>query len=82
MNGDEFVAKSNLDKRKDVISPNGLEVTRPDGAVWIQNGLFKSAMDIQMTMPPLEYEGVRIQSGYYITANTEKSYIEEMLLST
>ncbi|MGP5095723.1 phage tail spike protein [Staphylococcus equorum] len=77
MNGDEFVAKSNLDKRKTVISPNGLEVTRPDGAVWIQNGLFKSAMDIQMTMPPLEYEGVRIQSGYYITANTEKSYIEE-----
>ncbi len=77
MNGDEFVAKSNLDNRKTIVSPNGLEVTRPDGAVWVQNGLFKSAMDIQIAMPSLEYEGVRIQSGYYITANTEQSYIEE-----
>lgn len=77
MNGDEFVAKSNVDNRKTVVSPKGLNVTRPDGAVWIENGMFKSALDIQMAMPQPLSTGVEIIRGYYVTANTEKSYVEE-----
>ncbi|RIL71336.1 hypothetical protein BUY49_07045 [Staphylococcus devriesei] len=77
MDGDEFVAKSSTDKRKTVISPNGITITRPDGAAWVENGMFKSAMDIQMAMPQPISAGVEIYGSYYKTANTEKSYVEE-----
>lgn len=77
MDGDQFVAKSSTDKRKTVISPSGITITRPDGAAWVENGIFKSAMDIQMAMPQPIASGVEIYGSYYKTANTEKSYIEE-----
>ncbi|UXR34518.1 phage tail protein [Staphylococcus simulans] len=77
MDGDQFVAKSNIDQRKTVISPNGITITRPDGAAWVENGMFKSAMDIQMAMPQPISSGVEIYGSYYKTANTEKSYVEE-----
>ncbi|PTI93395.1 hypothetical protein BU045_05690 [Staphylococcus simulans] len=77
MDGDQFVAKSNVDKRKTVISPSGITITRPDGAAWVENGMFKSAMDIQMAMPQPISAGVEIKGSYYVTANTEKSYVEE-----
>lgn len=77
MDGDQFVAKSNIDKRKTVVSPNGITITRPDGASWVENGMFKSAMDIQMAMPQPISAGVEIYGSYYKTANTEKSYVEE-----
>lgn len=77
MDGDQFVAKSNVDQRKTVISPNGITITRPDGAAWVENGMFKSAMDIQMAMPQPISSGVEIKGSYYVTANTEKSYVEE-----
>lgn len=77
MDGDQFVAKSNIDQRKTVISPSGITITRPDGAAWVENGMFKSAMDIQMAMPQPTSAGVEIYGSYYKTANTEKSYVEE-----
>ncbi|WKU13039.1 phage tail spike protein [Staphylococcus devriesei] len=77
MDGDQFVAKSSTDKRKTVISPSGISITRPDGATWVENGMFKSAMDIQMAMPQPISSGVEIRGSYYVTANTEKSYVEE-----
>ncbi|TGE15153.1 hypothetical protein BJR09_12010 [Staphylococcus petrasii] len=77
MDGDQFVAKSSTDKRKTVISPSGITITRPDGAAWVENGMFKSAMDIQMAMPQPIAPGVEIYGSYYKTANTEKSYVEE-----
>lgn len=77
MDGDQFVAKSSTDKRKTVISPSGITITRPDGAAWVENGMFKSAMDIQMAMPQPIASGVEIYGSYYKTANTEKSYVEE-----
>ncbi|MDQ7231047.1 phage tail protein [Staphylococcus haemolyticus] len=77
MDGDQFIAKSNIDKRKTIISPNGITITRPDGAAWVENGMFKSAMDIQMAMPQPIASGVEIYGSYYKTANTEKSYVEE-----
>lgn len=77
MDGDQFVAKSSTDKRKTVISPSGITITRPDGAAWVENGMFKSAMDIQMAMPQPISAGVEIYGSYYKTANTEKSYVEE-----
>lgn len=77
MDGDQFVAKSSTDKRKTVISPSGITITRPDGAAWVENGMFKSAMDIQMAMPQPIASGVEIKGSYYVTANTEKSYVEE-----
>lgn len=77
MDGDEFVAKSTIDQRKTVISPKGISITRPDGATWVENGIFKSSMEIQMSMPPPLSAGVEIKGGYYVTSNTEKSYVEE-----
>lgn len=77
MDGDQFVAKSSTDRRKTVISPSGITITRPDGAAWVENGMFKSAMDIQMAMPQPISAGVEIYGSYYKTANTEKSYVEE-----
>lgn len=77
MDGDQFIAKSNDDKRKTVISPSGISITRPDGATWVENGMFKSAMDIQMAMPQPLSSGVEIKGSYYVTANTSKSYVEE-----
>lgn len=77
MDGDQFIAKSNIDKRKTVISPSGISITRPDGATWVENGMFKSAMDIQMAMPQPLSSGVEIKGSYYVTANTTKSYVEE-----
>lgn len=77
MDGDQFIAKSNDDKRKTVISPSGISITRPDGATWVENGMFKSAMDIQMAMPQPLSSGVEIKGSYYVTANTTKSYVEE-----
>ncbi|WP_059748395.1 phage tail spike protein [Staphylococcus haemolyticus] len=77
MDGDQFIAKSNIDKRKTVISPNGITITRPDGAAWVENGMFKSAMDIQMAMPQPLASGVSIYGSYYVTSNTSKSYVEE-----
>ena len=61
MDGDQFIAKSNDDKRKTVISPSGISITRPDGATWVENGMFKSAMDIQMAMPQPLSSGVEIK---------------------
>ncbi|PTJ36719.1 hypothetical protein BU021_12945, partial [Staphylococcus simulans] len=61
MDGDQFVAKSNIDQRKTVISPSGITITRPDGAAWVENGMFKSAMDIQMAMPQPISAGVEIK---------------------
>ncbi|WP_368874454.1 phage tail spike protein [Staphylococcus haemolyticus] len=77
MDGDQFIAKSNIDKRKTIISPNGITITRPDGAAWVENGMFKSAMDIQMAMPQPLASGVSIYGSYYVTSNTAKSYVEE-----
>lgn len=77
MDGDQFIAKSNIDKRKTIISPNGITITRPDGAAWVENGMFKSAMDIQMAMPQPLASGVSIYGSYYVTSNTSKSYVEE-----
>lgn len=77
MDGDQFITKSNIDKRKTVISPNGITITRPDGAAWVENGMFKSAMDIQMAMPQPLASGVSIYGSYYVTSNTSKSYVEE-----
>ena len=77
LDGDQFVAKSSIDERKTVISPKGITITRPDGAAWVENGMFKSAMDIQMAMPQPISAGVEIYGSYYKTANTEKSYVEE-----
>ncbi|MBS5965344.1 MAG: phage tail protein [Finegoldia magna] len=77
MDGDQFIAKSSTDKRKTVISPNGITITRPDGAAWVENGMFKSAMDIQMAMPQPLASGVSIYGSYYVTSNTSKSYVEE-----
>lgn len=77
MDGDQFIAKSSTDKRKTVISPNGITITRPDGAAWVENGMFKSAMDIQMAMPQPLSSGVSIYGSYYVTSNTSKSYVEE-----
>lgn len=77
MDGDQFIVKSNIDKRKTVISPNGITITRPDGAAWVENGMFKSAMDIQMAMPQPLASGVSIYGSYYVTSNTSKSYVEE-----
>ena len=42
--------KSNDDKRKTVISPSGISITRPT-VLRVENGMLKSAMDIQMAMP-------------------------------
>ena len=67
MDGDQFIAKSNDDKRKTVISPSGISITRPDGATWVENGMFKSAMDIQMAMPQPLSSGVEIKGSYYVT---------------
>lgn len=77
MDGDQFITKSNIDKRKTVISPNGITITRPDGAAWVENGMFKSAMYIQMAMPQPLASGVSIYGSYYVTSNTSKSYVEE-----
>ena len=77
MDGDQFIAKSQIDKRKTVISPSGITITRPDGATWVENGIFKSSMEIQMAAPQPLSAGVEIYGSYYKTSNFEKSYIEE-----
>lgn len=77
MDGDQFIAKSQIDKRKTVISPSGITITRHDGATWVENGIFKSSMEIQMAAPQPLSAGVEIYGSYYKTSNFEKSYIEE-----
>lgn len=77
MNGDEFVAKSNTDQRKTIISPKGMTVIRPDGAPFIVNGMFKYNSELQTTNPPPRDGNIQLGSIYAYTNSTDLSVFEE-----
>lgn len=74
--GDEIVAQSDYTKAKTALRPSGLFVTRPDGAEWIANGLFKYNTDLQAAAPPTMSSGVTVSGQYFHTTNTYDSTCE------
>lgn len=74
--GDEIIAQSDYTKAKTSLRPNGLFVTRPDGAEWIANGLFKYNTDLQAAAPATMTSGVTVSGQYYHTTNTYDSTCE------
>ena len=77
MNGDEFVAKSNQDNRKTIISPKGMTVIRPDGAPFIVNGMFRYNSELQTTNPAPRDGQIELGSMYAYTNATDNPIFEE-----
>src|SRR5699024_1111077 len=77
MNGDEFVAKSNQDNRKTIISPKGITVIRPDGAPFIVNGMFRYNSELQTTNPAPRDGQIELGSTYAYTNATDNPMFEE-----
>lgn len=77
MDGDEFVAKSNQDNRKTIISPKGMTVIRPDGAPFIVNGMFRSSSELQTSNPSPRDGQIELGSIFAYTNATNNPVFEE-----
>ncbi|PTJ32886.1 hypothetical protein BU050_09255 [Staphylococcus simulans] len=69
MNGQEIGATSNTTKSQTFIRPRGLYITRPDGAVYMQDGVPSMSFDVQ----PISFYAVGIvtfDGRFYRTSST------------
>ena len=89
MVGDNLKIQSRNDINKYIeISPNGaffkrggLTIERPDGALWIENGIVKSSYELQPSMPQPFSDNTGIKGNWYVTNNTSPSFIEDFFFN-
>lgn len=70
MNGQEIAAVSNNSKSSTYLRPQGLYVTRPDGAVYIQDGVPKMSFDVQ----PIDFyssDTVKFDGSFFRTSSQQ-----------
>lgn len=62
IDGDTLLAQDPNSKSQTEISPKGVSITRPDGAVYMQNGLLSTSFDVQAhqyySSSKVEYDGM------------------------
>ena len=74
IDGDMFMAKDPDSLSKTEINPRGLNITRPDGAVYMQNGLPKMSLEIQKNQ--MSYHTVVFEGMSYRTSEKDFQYFE------
>lgn len=74
IDGDVFMAKDPDSLSKTEINPRGLNITRPDGAVYMVNGMPKLSLEIQKNA--MAYHTVNWNGMYFETSQTEYQYFE------
>lgn len=74
IDGDVFIAKDPNSLSKTEINPRGLNITRPDGAVYMVNGMPKLSLEIQKNA--MAYHTVNWNGMYFETNQTQYQYFE------
>lgn len=69
MDGDMLLAKDPNSLQQTVLDPQGLKITRPDGAIYIENGIPRHSLVVQKN--PLYYDNVTFDGINYRTSETE-----------
>lgn len=69
IDGDMLLAKDPNSLQQTVLDPQGLKITRPDGAVYIENGIPRHSLNVQKN--PLYYDNVTFDGINYRTSETE-----------
>lgn len=72
--GNELVSIDPDSLSRTVLSPTGLTITRPDGAVYMVNGVPK--MDLEIQKNRLNYSAVDYNNRVYLTSENEFQYFE------
>lgn len=74
IDGDMLLAKDPNSLQQTTIDPTGLKVTRPDGAVYIVNGIPQPSFNVQKN--PFYYPNVEFDGTNYRTEETEYQQFE------
>lgn len=74
MNGDQFVSYDPNSLSRTVMKPTGLNITRPDGGVYMVDGMPK--MDLEIQQNPLRYHTVDFDGRVNLTTRSELQYFE------
>lgn len=74
IDGDMLLAKDPNSLQQTTIDPTGLKVTRPDGAVYIVNGIPQPSFNVQKN--PFYYPNVEFNGTNYRTEETEYQQFE------
>nr|WP_263313607.1 phage tail protein [Mammaliicoccus sp. Marseille-Q6498] len=74
IDGDVFMAKDPNSLSKTEINPRGLNITRPDGAVYMVNGV--PVLDLEIQKNPLRYHTVDFDGRVSITSESDSQYFE------
>lgn len=72
--GNELVSIDPDSLSRTVLSPTGLTITRPDGALYMVNGV--SRMDLEIQKNRLTYSKVDYNNRVYLTSENEFQYFE------
>lgn len=67
IDGDMLVAKDPNSKSETTLTPTGLNITRPDGAVYMVNGVPRMSLEVQsrpMAYHTVEFEGMSYKTNY------------------
>lgn len=74
MNGNQFVTYDPNSLSRTVVKPTGLDITRPDGGVYMINGVPKLDLDVQRS--PLRYHTVDFDGRVNLTTRDILQYFE------
>ncbi|MEJ7508510.1 tail protein (putative endopeptidase) [Staphylococcus simulans] len=74
MNGDQFVSYDPNSLSRTVMKPTGLNITRPDGGVYMVDGVPKLDLDVQRS--PLRYHTVDFDGRVNLTTRDILQYFE------
>ena len=74
IDGDVFVSKDPNSLSKTEINPRGLNITRPDGAIYMVNGI--PTLDMEIEKNPLRYHTVEFDGRVNITSQSDLQYFE------
>ncbi|WMM09759.1 phage tail protein [Staphylococcus simulans] len=74
IDGDEMLAQDPDSLSQTQITPRGLNITRPDGAVYMQNGMPRMSLEIQKNQ--MSYHTVEFEGMSYKTSETSYQYFE------
>mgnify|MGYP000630886887 FL=1 len=72
--GNELVSIDPDSLSRTVLSPTGLTITRPDGALYMVNGVPR--MDLEIQKNRLNYSRVDYNNRFYLTSENEFQYFE------
>lgn len=82
MTGDQFksVDANNPDKFVEIVpgkitTAGSLDIIRPDGAVWTQNGIPRNSLVVQQTSPPFIGDNIAIIARYYRSLQSDYDFI-------